>query len=716
MKRSRAWTLALLAGCLGVSLGAAPATPTYIHIENIIARVQEGWSKPGATPDANAPGWNLMFEAIRRDLRAYTYAKSEDDRLKALGNLYQESRALDSLAWGPAAELRNEMRRWLRPRVMLAWASRRLVESVNGLPATSDPNAQQNRERWVQFVGSQLGPALSNYEGADSTRARQQALTQVHNALQSLEKGGTAAYWTPSYQLQSALNDLFNNPNLQATADASVVSSRLANYVVESGPVTRNGQTAYVTAGPYMGFGLMASDDGIMFYNRQALSSVTPINGFQQQVAADDQGRRAAKLYHFDATSTDQGVLTVIAVLRPTGIQLFPQATHNINATVGSAPQPGKGLIRGIASLIGQNQYSITQQVQEAAIPQIRQQVEQGSQAEAQERVAVREAQTNAMLRSVFVGPNTLAVKNFEVDGIHLRSRPQFVIVDGVVKWRGGPDQIGADLPRPAQFQTATTGVGADVHLPSLATNMAAGFFSTPQVQSVNNLMIQTKDVPPGTDPKQANEITQNVDFATYQAAVQTAKAANNPKVQAIRVQRPKRAPQFSVDRNGNLVAHIRDLVLEVPAPPAAAKGGLGTPPAQIYRLQAPEAELSVALNITPDPSGGPGKVQARIVGFEAGEDATVLAINEDEAQATALNRFTSTIVLAAFGSKLTGQTADLPVDTLNLPGFELTSISPIDPTGWMRIVLTPRANAPAPVNNAAPAVATTAPASAARD
>ncbi len=178
MNRSRAWALALMAGWLGVSLGAAPATPTYIQIENTIARVQANWAKPGATPDPNAPGWNLLFDAIRRDLVAYTKATTENDRLKSLGRLYQISNALNATGWAPAVELRNELRLWLRPRVMLAWASKRLVESVNGLPATADAGAQQNRQRWIQFVGNDLGTALSSYEGASDTRNRQQALAR----------------------------------------------------------------------------------------------------------------------------------------------------------------------------------------------------------------------------------------------------------------------------------------------------------------------------------------------------------------------------------------------------------------------------------------------------------------------------------------------------------------------------------------------------------
>ena len=75
-----------------------------------------------------------------------------------------------------------------------------------------------------------------------------------------------------------------------------------------------------MTAGPKTGFGLLPSDDGIAFYNSQLLTSATPITDFQNQIASDPQGRRAAKLYEFSATSIDAAQLTVYTVLRASGL------------------------------------------------------------------------------------------------------------------------------------------------------------------------------------------------------------------------------------------------------------------------------------------------------------------------------------------------------------------------------------------------------------
>ncbi len=103
----------------------------------------------------------------------------------------------------------------------------------------------------------------------------------------------------------------------------------------------RKGYVSQVTAGPKTGFGLLPSDDGIAFFNSQLFTSVTPVQDFQNQIASDAQGQRAAKLYHFDATSYDWAELTITTVLRDSGLQIAPSYRHNINAAIYLPAQPG---------------------------------------------------------------------------------------------------------------------------------------------------------------------------------------------------------------------------------------------------------------------------------------------------------------------------------------------------------------------------------------
>src|SRR5262249_24060409 len=149
--------------------------------------------------------------------------------------------------------------------------------------------------------------------------------------------------------------------------------------------------------------------------------------------------------------------------------------------------------------------------------------------------------------------------------------------------------------PQPLAFQSVQPGVTADIHLSSVMTNLSRGYIQSDAFQPVENLMIVTRKVPPGTPPSQGIIATRNVDYQTFLRAVREARAANAPKVLAVRVRRPGRSPEFAADARGNLVALVHDFVIEVPAPAAAARGGLLTgPPAQVYRLSAPNAEVTI--------------------------------------------------------------------------------------------------------------------------
>ena len=179
---------------------------------------------------------------------------------------------------------------------------------------------------------------LRDYDAAATVSQRQAALHRVHESLGSLENGNKSRPWSPSWELQAAVNDLFNQPNLDVAIDVNTVSPLFNANLVETGPVFRKGYWSQVTAGPKTGFGLLPSDDGIAFYNKQSLVSVTPITDFQNQIAADDQGRRAAKLYQFSATTYDWSELTITTVLRSSGLTITPSSTHNIDAAICVGP------------------------------------------------------------------------------------------------------------------------------------------------------------------------------------------------------------------------------------------------------------------------------------------------------------------------------------------------------------------------------------------
>ena len=685
-----------LFGVVAASLGAAPAAPSYQAVEQTIGKIRAGWSKPGAPPQPNAAGWNALFDATLADLRAYAGGASDNDRLVALSRLYQISAGLGATPWPPAAEVRESLREWLRPRVRLAWAERRLVEQVRGLPATSDPNRQTNREHWVRFVDGELGQALKKYDGAATVADRQNALKAVNAAITSLQSRNQASPWVPSVQLQAALNDLYNLRNFEVSVDVYTLAPVINANLVTSGPVERKGYVSQVTAGPKTGFGLLPSNDGIAFYNSQMLTSVTPIWDFQRQIAGDQQGKRAAKLYQFGATSTDTSELTITAVIRTTGLSLYPSYKHNVGANISTSPQQTGKLGRAIANLIGMNQPKITQMVWDNAIPKIQSNVVQEAMELGLERTSAEAAQRNSLLARYLIGYDRATFRNLLIEGLSLRSRPENALIEGKLEYLNARGQVGADAPQPPAFARPDSGVSADLHLSSIMTNFTRGYLQSPAVKDIQNLMVVTHKIAPDAPPASGVVVTRNTDYPTFLRAVETAQAANDPKEVAVRVRRPPTAPDFGVDSRGNLVALVNDFQLEVPAPANMAKGGFAGPPARVLRLTSPQAEFTIAFKVEPQTASQPLRLTGRIEGFDAGPQAKVYAINEDENQATPMNAFAGSFVVGAFRSKIQGQPIDVPLSNLQMRGFAIRSVSPLDPSGWIRVNLVRTSASPA--------------------
>ncbi len=693
MHRRNVWGVLCVAASLGIGLGAAPAAPSFLAVERKIDDIRDSWSKPGAPAQANAAGWNAFFDGLKSELHQYATAQSEYDRLVSLNRIHQFSVALSGSNWHPAQELREELRTWLRPRVHLAWAERRLIDTIRGLAPS--PAAEGNRQSWISFVDDDLGSALRKYDAARTVLERQEALKRVYGALNALQAKNGAHRWVPSLQLEEALNDLYNRPNLDISADVNTLAPVLSREVVQSGPVERKGYISMVTAGPRTGFGLLPSNDGIAFFNKQYAYSTTPIHDFQQQMERDPRGKRATKLYQFSARSDDTTEVTAVVVLRPSGLSALPLQSHSTDAVITSFKQPGKAFGRFIAASIGFNQPKITQKVYDGAIGQIRQNVVTEGAEEAQERSGREIAQQNARLAQFLIGNDSLAFRNLLITGLSLRSLPTNALIGGKIQWRNAHDQVGADAPQPARLEIPDPGVSADLHLSSILTSLVRGYLQSDAVRSLESLLIITRKIPPNAPPTEAIAVEPNVDYAGFLKAIDTAQEANDPKVQALRVKKPGRSPEFAADARGYLVALVHDFVLEVAAPPGMRAGSLFSPPARVYRIDAPEAEVVLSFKITPETQTTPVRLSGRVEEFNPGPGAKVYTINEDESKPRPLPDAAAFGVFVVLASKLKGQPIDVPLSTLKLQGFAIQRVSDLDPSGWIRVQLVRTSNAP---------------------
>jgi hypothetical protein len=107
--------------------------------------------------------------------------------------------------------------------------------------------------------------------------------------------------------------------------------------------------------------------------------------------------------------------------------------------------------------------------------------------------------------------------------------------------------------------------------------------------------------------------------------------------------------------------------------------------------------------------------VRGKVEEFNPTPASQVLAINDDESKAQPLTRFSGALVLSTLATRMRTQPINASLDNLNLPGFAIQSISPLDPSGWVRVSLVRTATAPAPATSApVPAMATPAPGTAA--
>ncbi len=687
MRCIRAWLVGTAAGLLLMGTGAAPAPPSYQGVSAAIEKARTAW---GTTPEADPARvqWETALSGIQKDLAEYTGAKDEDSRLRRLDSLYQHTIALQQAPVEALNEVGAVLADWLRPRVSLAWAVRRLEDTITGLPPTTDAADKAHREGWLSFVGKDLATPLQRYEAARTVSERVAALEEVRSVLHDLVQQNQASPWAPSSELQQALTSLFNRPNLEATADISTLSPFLSQNVVIEGPVYRDGQVSYVTPGAKTGFGLLPSNDGVAFYNSQLMTANTQIRGFQEQMAADPQGQRATKMYQFGAATTNSGETTVTTVLRPTGLSLDINTNSHVNLCINSAPQAGGGLQRMFAGLLGFGQQRILDEVHRNAYPQVAAGVVRGSREEAAERGAAAMAEQNARLAAFLIGNDTFAYNQIAVSRLDLGSQPSYAWLRGNLQWRDQGDPAGADAPKPSRFETTAAGVAADIHLTSALRNLAEGYLHTDAAQGVQSLLVITEPAPAGADAaaKPAIQTIPNADFARMLSEIQKARESGDNQAQLIRVKRPSGTPSFAADGAGNLVVLVSDFAIEVPAPPQG--GALAGPKAQVYRIEAPRAEFSLHFALEEATADHPRRIAGKVAGFDPGPGARVLAIDDDETKATPLNALTSSLVLGVLRSRIQGQPVNVPLDSVSVPGMVLTELSPLDPSGWMRAVL----------------------------
>lgn len=735
--RTRFGTLGLLGIGLMVMLGAAPATPSYQLVLNGIdqarERLSEGQQNPG-----NVENWNAFFDALVGELSRQARAESAADRASSLDRLSRMHEALATKDWGPTNRVAESLNAWLQPRLALSRSIEALEQAVSQLPGeviadegedggeeasaeASADRASLYKTKWTTYV-NRLNATISDYESAESVGDRINAGRKLRAGLASLRWTQTNSPWAPANQLSAAMQGLIDRPNMQVVADSNTLSPFLSQQIVNPEVIYFRGQTSYVQPGYRTGFGLLHSNDGIAFYNGQWSHSTTPVTDFQQQVASDPQGRRAANMYQFGATIYNTNHVTANALLTPEGLIVTPQNQPNVGASFGLTPQPGHGpgFMRSIAGLIGYNQQRILSEVEQQAMPQIQAETASGTAELAAIKTAEEVGRQNVMIQQYLVGNRTLRLEDFAVTQLSLSSAPWAAYVSGVVQWayEAGP-QIGADFPKPAEFLEPAEGLTVDLHLNSALTNLAAGFYQTDEVKNVETMLVKVIPTEGDTPIDEGIEFVPNASYEDLLTAIDEIRAqTNDPDAIALRITKPSEPPAFAVDAEGRLVTLLRGVQIEVPAPEnmGGNRGGLfgfGATNPRVLRFILDEVEVTVDATIAPEDGGKAVRVKGEITSVSyGGPGTTVVTVGNSEDETQTLNLINRSGALGVLAGRLQGQDVDAPLPLDDLQGILVSEVSDLHPSGWMRVVLQLDPNQPLAVpTNLASGPAPTAPA-----
>ena len=182
----------------------------------------------------------------------------------------------------------------------------------------------------------------------------------------------------------------------------------------------------------------MPSDDGIAFYNSQMLTSVTPITDFQQQVAAATSrasGRPSSTSSARPRRTRSE--LTIIAVIRPTGLSICPsyqpqrRRRHQHDPAAAAArARPGDRRRWSASTSRRSPRWSRRTRSARSGRTSCRR---RWRRAWSGPRAGGR--QRNATLAQYLIGDNRAAFRNILIEGLSLRSRPENALIGGKLEY-----------------------------------------------------------------------------------------------------------------------------------------------------------------------------------------------------------------------------------------------------------------------------------------
>jgi hypothetical protein len=103
-----------------------------------------------------------------------------------------------------------------------------------------------------------------------------------------------------------------------------------------------------------------------------------------------------------------------------------------------------------------------------------------------------------------------------------------------------------------------------------------------------------------------------------------------------------------------------------------------------------PNAEFILSYKAVSNGSSPPTELDVKVEDFVHSTNSKVQTIFDDESKPAPMGPFQANLALLGFKNKLQQVPIKIPLSSLDIPGFNLTEVSPLDPSCWMRVVLTP--------------------------
>lgn len=683
MMRLKALVLTTLAITLGMNgiVTAGNVAPTYRNVQDQLAKLS-----PNSSNDLKASAKKLddyLAKLVKTNnidarLAAYRALKSDTDQWSAWAT------------HDPAAnDVATALNHWIAPRLK---AVEYAISARDAIARNEAWVTDEHRLIYKELVQS-LTTALEQYESADKTGLRIDAREKIRDLVEQLSKRLKNTQWPDAEQIIATIKSRWESPNILITVSAEGLRPLLDREIVKKESILFKGRTSYVTPRERQGYGLIPSDDAIAFYISQAMTSVTPVTDFEDQVKSNNGGRILSKAYALENTIQNDSVVTTSFAIRPTGIAMSPANQNNVRPNLGIAPKSGGGFSRAIMGMAGMNQQKIINEIYSKSIGQIQSEAEISSKELGELRANEAANKLNVAMKPYRRSDNAMAYDKVVVERIQVRTEPTHIHAQARLLYdRPGHESIGPIDVVPPIDPVDQRYITAAIHIPNLMENLAANFFeelSSRGTTTIAFLPDNNGDGAAEVEIQSGQDLLQLAIGESLRITKQPKGARLNPgsPFAALTISEKKLVPHFTMDDKGHLVMMFKAFKMDIASPSLTilSEGRMGG----AVRIDSPGAELDMEIINLPATVNQQERLALKVHSFQLDPRSKIYAYSEPGKEPSELSAFRKAAVLAGASAFLSSKPIDLPLDALKIGDkVSVVKVSPLGKTGWYQFVI----------------------------